>query len=69
MTLARRATYHDVHFAGQIAAEQGRSAKGLIEGVVSAKDQCRPLSSALRVYVTQVCGTSIVCGETGRIAL
>ena len=25
----------------------------LIEGVVSAKDQCRPLSSALRVYVTQ----------------
>ena len=37
----------------QVAAEQGRSAKSLIEGVVSAKDPRRPLSSALRVYVTQ----------------
>ena len=37
----------------QVAAEQGRSAKALIEGVVSAKDPRRPLSSALRVYVTQ----------------
>ena len=37
----------------QVAAEQGRSAKSLIEGVVSAKDPRRPLSSALRVYVTE----------------